>query len=169
MSSGSLFLVLLGLLAMRTEQAVLKTIDLNQQVKYPCNNQAELSCAVIWRLNPMYGLLGQSENVYRLECQETINVDSSCALPPMFTFTQTKLIKARQTPQTVRDLEFYKTRGDFIEMGCPPTQTAVCLSLSGQGYKLKTEHYILNLRTSLTMRLMLQRQFWNSGMMIRKV
>jgi len=142
MSTVSLLLILL---AFSVDAAILKVFDLNQQITYQCPHEAELSCAIIWKLNPSHGLLGNSENIFRLECVESAAVDSQCMLPPIFSFNQTKLIKPRME-QKIHNIRSYTERGDFLDLGCPASQTAVCLSLHGQGYKLKATHYILNLR-----------------------
>jgi len=137
--------LLLIVLVLSVDAAILKVFDLNQQITYQCPTEAELSCAIIWKLNPAHGLLGNSENIFRLECEESAAVDSQCMLPDIFSFNQTKLIKPRRE-QKINNIRSYTERGDFLNLGCPASQTAVCLSLHGQGYKLKSTHYILNLR-----------------------
>jgi len=146
-ATAALFLCIL---AMRSETAVLKTYDLNTQIVYSCPNSVELSCVVLWKLNPQHGLLGQSENFFRLQCIESPAIDAKCTLPEMFAFNKTKLIKPYSSGSSssvpVRQMGGYHDSGDFIQIGCKATQSAVCVSLTGQAFRIKETYYIFALR-----------------------
>lgn len=140
--------LLLCILALRSEQAVLKTYDLQTQMLYGCPESAEFSCIVLWKLSPHSGLLGPSDNFYRLQCTESPPIDSACELPNMFAFNSTKLIKPIEGRAHVSSdtISRYRDSGNFMDMGCKSTQSAVCISLTGQAFKLKSTHYIFSLR-----------------------
>ena len=132
-------------LAGTTAAAVIRTHDLTEQMTYPCPNDAELSCVTLWVYKPRSGMLGTSENIYRLQCQETPHVNPECALPEAFEMNRTKLIKPRP-PGRRLTLDSYRSRGHFVELGCKPTQTAVCVALQGEGFRIKDTQYVLKLR-----------------------
>ena len=112
--------LLVCILALRAQCAVLKTYDLQSQMIYACPNSTELTCVVLWRLNPRNGLTGTSENFYRLQCTETPQIDVKCNLPKMFTFTTAKLVKPISASNHMSEDQMarYIDNGDFLRIGC---------------------------------------------------
>lgn len=134
------------LLAMGTEQAVLKTVDLNQQIRYPCPAEAQMTCAVTFRLNSVANVLGPTETLLRLDCREDAVVESKCSLPEIFAFNQTKLMRVRDDGPSEMHLDDFDIAGDFADLGCANIQTSICKPFHGQGYRTKSVHYVLALR-----------------------
>lgn len=148
MTSANTLLVLC-VLALRSEQAVLKTFDLNTQVIYPCPTSAEFGCVVLWKLNTGHGLLGPTENFFRLQCFESPSVDKSCSLPQMFAFNQTMLVKPRPQPDAALSPErmhSYTNAGNFVRIGCKSTQSAICMSYTGEAFRIKDTSYMFTFR-----------------------
>ena len=149
MGSTANTLLVLCVLAWRSEQAVLKTFDLNTQVIYPCPESAEFGCVVLWKLNARHALLGPTESFFRLQCFEAPSVDKTCSLPHMFSFNQTILLKPRAerdhqlSEETMRS---YTEAGDFVRVGCKSSQSAVCMSYTGEAFHIKDTSYMFMLR-----------------------
>lgn len=142
-------LLVFCVLALRSEQAVLKTFDLNTQVIYPCPTSAEFGCVVLWKLNTRHGLLGPTENFFRLQCFESPSVDKSCSLPSMFAFNQSLLVKPRPEPDhrlTEAGMRAYTDAGNFVRIGCKSVQSAVCMSYTGEAFRIKETSYMFTFR-----------------------
>jgi len=127
-----------------SEQAIVNTYDLTRQFTYNCPSDVELSCVVLWAIRPNLGLFGNSEHLYRLQCEETPYIDPECKLPEQFEFNTSKLIRPRRTSKL--NIDLYRERAEFVSIGCKPTQTSICVSLLGAAYKLGPKYYIIKLR-----------------------
>jgi len=146
MSGRLSFLLMWGFFALKTEEAILTTFDLTSQVKYPCPSSGELSCVILWKLNPSYGLISSGENIFRLECESAPPVDSHCRLPDVFELNSTKLIKPKTGIRHIENIARYYERGTFIDIGCKPTETAICIVMNADGLRMKNVRYILDVR-----------------------